>query len=54
MFIVRLLLFIPLILLFILGGTIGLVLWVFLGKDINKIDFPLEDALNWLMEVGEK
>ena len=54
MFIIRLLLFIPLYLTFILGATMALVAWVFLGKQVHRVDLPLEDFFNWLMEVGEK
>ena len=54
MFIVRLLVVIPLLLSFIVGVTFSLVLWVFIGKQINSINLPLEDLVNWLMEVGER
>ena len=54
MFIVRLLVIVPLLLSFIVGVTIALVLWVCVGKQLHSIDLPLEDLINWLMELGER
>ena len=53
MFIVRLLLFVPMLVVLLVGVTISLVLWVFIGKQIHSLDLPFEDIFEWLMGLGE-
>ena len=53
MFIVRLLLFVPMLVIALVGVTLALVIWVFVGKQAHSMTLPLEDIFSWLMGAGE-